>query len=193
MTTSNINSVRPRARSDHREESKSLFLLLKKECGGMISMPVLLVNPIQTVQDVWCESDAWTCTSTLADIVRGVKKKQQLSSRISHIFNKRKRSVEERSDAMFAVLIPQIKGENKRTQCLQTWTPASPVWTGCLSWESAACARGESEDARARGTEKKTEGGRGETLSPWCLTPPPPPPAPKANLRTATPRSSPWQ
>lgn len=31
-----LTHSRPEALSDHREESKSLFLLLKKECGGMI-------------------------------------------------------------------------------------------------------------------------------------------------------------
>lgn len=81
--------------------------------------------------------------------------------------HKCKGSVKERSDAMFTVLIPQIKGgkkRNQRKQCPQTWTPVSPAWTGCLSWEAAACARGGSEDAQERGTEEKTEGGREETF-----------------------------
>lgn len=134
-----------------------------------------------------------TCASALTDLVtKKPQKKPQLGSRISHFSNKCQEGVKERSGAMFTVLIPQIKGEDKRKQCPRTWTPVLPAWTGCPSWESAACARGESEDTQARGTEKKTEGGREETFYPWCLTPPPPP-APKANLPTATPRSSPWQ
>ncbi len=81
-------------------------------------------------------------------------------------------------DSVLPPLFPQILDGEQEKQCPLTWTPVSPVLTGCLSWESAACARGEKEELeeeeeeQGRRTREKTEGGRGETFYPLCLTPP---------------------
>lgn len=142
----------------------------------------LWLEYIQTVQDVRC---LLLYTGRHCDMA---KKK---SRRISH-FQQASQVNDKWNDALMQCLLSwSHRSKDKRKRCPLTWTPVSPVWTGCLSWESAACAQGESEDARGRETEKKTEGGREETFYPRCLTTPPP--APKANLPTATPRSSPWQ
>lgn len=96
-------------------------------------------------------------------------------------------------DPVPPLLIPQTLDREIERQCPLTWTPASPVLTGCLSWESAACARGkrEEEEEEGRGRRRKTEGGRGETSYPLCRTPPLQ--TLKGNLLTATPLSLPWQ
>lgn len=156
----------------------------------------------RTAQDVLClnslvcnwrwlevqEHNGWHCYVTVrGECIKaflgvcywlyGVQSKQKLKGRV---------------DSVLTFLDPQILHREKETQCLLSWTPVSPVLTGCLSWESAACAQGEKEqEEQGRGTRKKTEGGREETLYPLCQTPPLL--TPKGNPPTAMPLSSPWQ
>lgn len=70
-------------------------------------MPTVLVNPFQIVQDVWCVSDAWTCMSTLADIVRWVKKTKKNNN----------------SAAGFLIFLTSVKEEWKNAvmPCLLSW------------------------------------------------------------------------